>query len=33
MSVIQDIIPEIIPREISHLNIGPVLSVYGATDI
>jgi hypothetical protein len=33
MSILQDLIPEAIPSQKCHMNIGPILNGYGATDI
>jgi hypothetical protein len=31
MSVLQDLIPEVIPFQKCHMNIGPILNIYGDT--
>jgi hypothetical protein len=33
LSVLHDLIPEVIPSQKCHVNIGLILSGYGATDI
>jgi hypothetical protein len=33
LSVLQDLIPEAIPSQKCHMNMSPILSCYGATDI
>jgi hypothetical protein len=33
VSVIRYLIPEVIPSQKCHVNIGPILSSYGATDV
>jgi hypothetical protein len=32
MSVLQDVIPQVITGEKYHMNIGPILNGYGAVD-
>jgi hypothetical protein len=33
MSILHDLIPEIIPSQKCHMNVGPIVNCYGATDI